>query len=134
MTFDFFDSGLTYMLRLGLTPSSIKFSFIDSHLMFFARQCLHNNLPDCSCIYSNAYFFRGSCNKPGILKNGRVIGRNYSDGSVIKFECNKGYEVRGSTCRRGSWEGQFPECESKFKRGVNNEDNFDILTYLLPLA
>ena len=129
MTFDFFDSGLTYMLRLGLTPSSIKFSFIDSHLMFFARQCLHNNLPDCSCIYSNAYFFRGSCNKPGILKNGRVIGRNYSDGSVIKFECNKGYEVRGSpfsTCRRGSWEGQFPECESKFKRGVNNEDN---LTY-----
>nr|XP_058966491.1 CUB and sushi domain-containing protein 1-like [Pocillopora verrucosa] len=54
------------------------------------------------------------CNKPGILKNGRVIGRNYSDGSVIKYECNKGYEVRGSpfsTCRRGAWEGQFPECE-----------------------
>ena len=45
------------MLRLGLTPSSTKFSFIDSHLMFFARQWLHINLPDCSCIYSNAYFF-----------------------------------------------------------------------------
>ena len=73
MTFDFFDSGLTYMLRLGLTPSSIKFSFIDSHLMFFARQCLHNNLPDCSCIYSNAYFFRGSCNKPGILKTEELL-------------------------------------------------------------
>ena len=46
------------MLRLGLTPSSTKFSFIDSHLMFSARQCLYNNLPDCSCIYSNAYFLK----------------------------------------------------------------------------
>ena len=26
--------------------------------MFFARQWLHINLPDCSCIYSNAYFFK----------------------------------------------------------------------------
>ena len=125
------------MLELSLTPSSTKFSSIESHLLFFARLCLRINLPDCLCIYSNAYFFKGLCNKPGILKNGRVIGRNYSDGSAIKFECNKGYEVRGSpfsTCRRGAWEGQFPECESKFKRGINNKDNFDILTYLLPLT
>ena len=125
------------MLELSLSPSSTKFSFIDSHLLFFARLCLHINLLDCLCIYSNACFFKGLCNKPGILKNGRVIGRNYSDGSVIKYECNKGYVVRGSpfsTCRRGAWEGQFPECESKFKRGINNKDNFDILTYLLPLT
>ncbi|PFX33886.1 Sushi, von Willebrand factor type A, EGF and pentraxin domain-containing protein 1 [Stylophora pistillata] len=56
----------------------------------------------------------GVRNKPGILMNGRVIGRNYSYGSVIKFECDRGYELRGSpitTCRKGAWEGQFPECE-----------------------
>ena len=46
------------MLELSLTPSPTNFSFIDSHLLFFARLCLHINLPDCLCIYSNAYFLK----------------------------------------------------------------------------
>ncbi|CAH3037421.1 unnamed protein product [Pocillopora meandrina] len=56
----------------------------------------------------------GVCAKPGKLRNGTVVGSNYSYGSVIKFKCNKGYKLRGSAklkCRRGVWEGQFPECE-----------------------
>ncbi|CAH3037426.1 unnamed protein product [Pocillopora meandrina] len=59
----------------------------------------------------------GVCAKPGKLGNGTVVGSNYSYGSVIKFKCNKGYKLRGSAklkCKKGVWEGQFPECEGKF--------------------
>ena len=44
---------------------------------------------------------------------------------MIKFECNKGYKLRGSAklkCKGGEWEGQFPECEGKFMCYVNNND------------
>ncbi|XP_066021713.1 CUB and sushi domain-containing protein 1 isoform X2 [Pocillopora verrucosa] len=56
----------------------------------------------------------GVCNEPRKLINGKVVGSNYSYGSVIKFECNKGYELKGSAnlkCKGGVWEGQFPKCE-----------------------
>ena len=74
-------------------------------------------------------FLLGVCAKPGKLGNGTVVGSNYSYGSVIKFKCNKGYKLRGSAklkCRRGVWEGQFPECEGKFMCNVNNNDTINI--------
>ena len=75
-------------------------------------------------------FLLGVCAKPGKLGNGTVVGSNYSYGSVIKFKCNKGYKLRGSAklkCRRGVWEGQFPECEGKFMCYVNNNNTINIL-------
>ena len=71
----------------------------------------------------------GVCAKPGKLVGGTIVGSNYSYGSVIKFKCNKGYKLRGSAklkCKRGVWEGQFPECEGKFMCYVNNNDTINI--------
>ena len=48
---------------------------------------------------------------------------------MIKFECNKGYELRGSAnlmCKGSVWEGQFPVCEGKFMLNINNNDNINI--------
>ena len=78
-------------------------------------------------------FLLGVCAKPGKLGNGTVVGSNYSYGSVIKFKCNKGYKLRGSAklkCRRGVWEGQFPECEGKFMCNVNNNDTINISMWI----
>ena len=78
-------------------------------------------------------FLLGVCAKPGKLGNGTVVGSNYSYGSVIKFKCNKGYKLRGSAklkCKRGVWEGQFPECEGKFMCYVNNNDTINISMWI----
>ena len=51
---------------------------------------------------------------------------------MIKFECNKGYKLRGSAklkCNAGVWEGQFPECEGKFTCYVNSNDAINISKY-----
>ena len=78
-------------------------------------------------------FLLGVCAKPGKLGNGTVVGSNYSYGSVVKFKCNKGYKLRGSAklkCKRGVWEGQFPECEGKFMCYVNNNDTINISMWI----
>ena len=79
--------------------------------------------------YARSCFLLGVCARPGKLINGKVVGSNYSHGAVIKFECNKAYELRGSTnlmCKGNVWEGQFPECEGKFMLNINNNDNINI--------
>ena len=84
-------------------------------------------------IDSLSCFLLGVCAKPGKLVSGTIVGSNYSYGSVIKFKCNKGYKLRGSAklkCRRGVWEGQFPECEGKFMCNVNNNDTINISMWI----
>ena len=81
--------------------------------------------------YALSCFLLGVCAEPGKLTNGNVVGSNYSHGSVIKFECNKGYKLRGSAylmCKGSVWEGQFPECEGKFMLNINNNDTINIST------
>ena len=51
---------------------------------------------------------------------------------MIKFECNKGHELKGSAnlkCKGGVWEGQFPKCEGKFMCNVNNNDAISIFQH-----
>ena len=59
------------------------------------------------------------CSVPRPPDNGKIIGNDYSYGALIKFECDPGYNVRGSaslTCKKGEWKGQFPECKSKYEQ------------------
>ena len=66
------------------------------------------------------------CNDPGQLDNGKIVGSDYSYNSSIKFECDSGYNLRGLaalTCKRGLWEGPFPECKSKYKQKVGLKKN-----------
>ena len=85
--------------------------------LFISHSCLVISLFVLEFIDTLSCFLLGVCAEPGKLINGNVVGSNYSQGSVIKLECNKGYELRGSAelmCKGGVWEGQFPECEGKF--------------------
>ena len=52
---------------------------------------------------------------PGSIKN-RIITGNYSYVCSITFNCNSGYQLRGSlvlTFERGAWNGSVPEIINK---------------------
>ena len=60
--------------------------------------------------------FKGYCKDPGPLRNGSVLGDDYSSGSSIQIRCNVGYRLRGSQiiyCVNGTWNETIPECKSK---------------------
>ena len=66
---------------------------------------------------SNFYFITGVCKDPGSLDNGNVIGNDYSYNSLIRFQCNLGYDLLGPaslTCNKGTWNGGIPACKSKY--------------------
>ena len=55
------------------------------------------------------------CGDPGIPSHGIGLGDDFDVGSVVRFSCEPGYVLRGSserTCHaNGSWSGTQPECE-----------------------
>ncbi|GAB0199455.1 CUB and sushi domain-containing protein 3 [Grus japonensis] len=58
---------------------------------------------------------QGLCGDPGIPSHGIGLGDDFDVGSVVRFSCEPGYMLRGSserTCQaNGSWSGTQPECE-----------------------
>uniref|UniRef100_A0A6I8P0Q8 CUB and Sushi multiple domains 2 n=1 Tax=Ornithorhynchus anatinus TaxID=9258 RepID=A0A6I8P0Q8_ORNAN len=56
----------------------------------------------------------GVCGDPGIPSHGIRLGDQFSMDSVVRFSCEPGYALRGSserTCHpNGSWSGTQPEC------------------------
>ncbi|XP_073447245.1 sushi, von Willebrand factor type A, EGF and pentraxin domain-containing protein 1 isoform X2 [Aquarana catesbeiana] len=54
------------------------------------------------------------CGEPPRMKNGYVIGNNYSFDAVVAYSCNKGYYIKGEkkrTCQAsGEWSGRLPTC------------------------
>lgn len=58
------------------------------------------------------------CGDPGIPSHGIGLGDDFDVGSVVRFSCEPGYTLRGSserTCQaNGSWSGTQPECEGTF--------------------
>ena len=58
------------------------------------------------------------CGDPGIPSHGIGLGDDFDVGSVVRFSCEPGYMLRGSserTCQaNGSWSGTQPECEGTF--------------------
>lgn len=58
------------------------------------------------------------CGDPGIPSHGIGLGDDFDVGSVVRFSCEPGYLLRGSserTCQaNGSWSGTQPECEGIF--------------------
>uniref|UniRef100_A0A8B9RZV4 CUB and Sushi multiple domains 2 n=1 Tax=Accipiter nisus TaxID=211598 RepID=A0A8B9RZV4_9AVES len=59
---------------------------------------------------------QGLCGDPGIPSHGIGLGDDFDVGSVVRFSCEPGYMLRGSserTCQaNGSWSGTQPECEA----------------------
>ncbi|XP_078013136.1 LOW QUALITY PROTEIN: CUB and sushi domain-containing protein 2 [Phascolarctos cinereus] len=57
----------------------------------------------------------GICGDPGIPPHGIRLGDEFVIGSLMRFSCEPGYMLRGSserTCHvNGSWSGTQPECE-----------------------
>ncbi|XP_072466207.1 CUB and sushi domain-containing protein 2 isoform X2 [Notamacropus eugenii] len=57
----------------------------------------------------------GICGDPGIPPHGIRLGDEFVIGSLMRFSCEPGYVLRGSserTCHvNGSWSGTQPECE-----------------------
>uniref|UniRef100_A0A8C3I1H3 CUB and Sushi multiple domains 2 n=1 Tax=Chrysemys picta bellii TaxID=8478 RepID=A0A8C3I1H3_CHRPI len=58
---------------------------------------------------------QGTCGDPGIPSHGIRLGSEFGVDSVVRFSCEPGYTLRGSserTCHaNGSWSGTQPECE-----------------------
>ncbi|KAJ7417297.1 hypothetical protein BTVI_33368 [Pitangus sulphuratus] len=58
---------------------------------------------------------QGVCGDPGIPSHGIGLGDDFGVGGVVRFSCEPGYTLRGSsdrTCQaNGSWSGTQPECE-----------------------
>uniref|UniRef100_A0A8C3UBV4 CUB and Sushi multiple domains 2 n=1 Tax=Catharus ustulatus TaxID=91951 RepID=A0A8C3UBV4_CATUS len=58
---------------------------------------------------------QGVCGDPGIPAHGIGLGDAFDVGSVVRFSCEPGYTLRGSSERichaNGSWSGTQPECE-----------------------
>ncbi|XP_051688009.2 CUB and sushi domain-containing protein 2 isoform X6 [Oryctolagus cuniculus] len=56
----------------------------------------------------------GVCGDPGIPAHGIRLGDSFAPGSLMRFSCEAGYALRGSserTCQaNGSWSGSQPEC------------------------
>ncbi|XP_060061806.1 CUB and sushi domain-containing protein 2 isoform X4 [Erinaceus europaeus] len=56
----------------------------------------------------------GICGDPGIPAHGIRLGDSFAAGSLIRFSCEAGHTLRGSserTCQaNGSWSGTQPEC------------------------
>lgn len=63
------------------------------------------------CIYSAPL----SCGSPDSQQNTTIIGRNYTLGNTIIYECPKGHSLLGGaerTCRAdGTWSGRAPTCK-----------------------
>ncbi|KAK9871009.1 hypothetical protein WA026_009969 [Henosepilachna vigintioctopunctata] len=59
---------------------------------------------------------RITCNAPdaNAIKNGKVYGKNNFFGDILRFECDQGFILNGSsfiTCgKEGVWSSEFPEC------------------------
>ncbi|KAH0503264.1 CUB and sushi domain-containing protein 2 [Microtus ochrogaster] len=66
------------------------------------------SLPHCSGTST------GVCGDPGIPAHGIRLGDSFAPGSLMRFSCEAGYVLRGSserTCQaNGSWSGSQPEC------------------------
>ncbi|XP_029427966.1 CUB and sushi domain-containing protein 2 isoform X2 [Rhinatrema bivittatum] len=58
---------------------------------------------------------QGFCGDPGIPSHGIRLGEDFSLTSVVRFSCEPGYTLRGSSERicnaNGSWSGLQPSCE-----------------------
>ncbi|KAE8611030.1 hypothetical protein XENTR_v10012310 [Xenopus tropicalis] len=59
----------------------------------------------------------GYCNQPPIIENGNITTEKqyYSNGDVVKYQCNPGYEISGSSeslCFSQQWTGP-PVCKGK---------------------
>ena len=87
--------------------------------LFHARDKTENILPLSNCI--SFVFTEIRCRKPRrlVMRNGNVTTSDpeYLYGATLAFECNEGYELRGSdsmTCLRFGWSPRRPPyCASK---------------------
>ena len=77
-------------------------------------------------------YYANSCPKPPALKNGVIKASRYSVGSVIKYICNDGYILRGSSIRRclssRKWSNRAPTCS----RGIP-VTHFNYIVWTMPL-
>ncbi|XP_070570995.1 complement factor B-like isoform X1 [Ptychodera flava] len=68
------------------------------------------------------------CPNPGVPINGRKIGRRYNYGNKVRFYCNRGYDLIGSSVREclvtGQWSGEEVTCE--------DPDDFDDINEVAP--
>ena len=55
-----------------------------------------------------------NCTDPGIPDNGGRLGSDFTNGSVVSFNCTDEYSLQGSEfiyCYRGNWSNPLPQCQ-----------------------
>ncbi|XP_019861479.1 PREDICTED: C4b-binding protein beta chain-like [Amphimedon queenslandica] len=56
-----------------------------------------------------------NCTDPGVPSNGRRHGNHFTNGSLIQFICDNGFNLNGTSlimCYRGNWSAPVPVCIS----------------------
>lgn len=94
---------------LNIALYTVSFTEFYFNSLFWKSNCFYIILSICPV-------FKGYCKDPGPLRNGSVLGDDYSSGSSLQFRCNVGYRLRGSQiiyCVNGTWNETIPECKSK---------------------
>lgn len=67
------------------------------------------------CIKALNFVLETCDEEPPLLKNGKPREFARTNGSIIEYECEKGYAVEGHSsvhCEFGAWVGQPPYCKS----------------------
>lgn len=105
-------------------PTSTEFvasSPPTAHLFLSLRLLLHLHpikikikIPHCLLCSPLTGTSTGVCGDPGIPAHGIRLGDSFAPGSLIRFSCEAGHVLRGSSERicqaNGSWSGSQPEC------------------------
>lgn len=66
-------------------------------------------------ICSRLYSITGLCSTPVSVPNGEILSSAiwFTEGDVIKYKCNNGYQLSGSnasTCMTNGWSDTIPTC------------------------
>lgn len=99
----------------SLTTLRISFPQTSAPLASIKHTHTHTlKVPQCRLGSPSTGTSTGVCGDPGIPAHGIRLGDSFAPGSLMRFSCEAGYVLRGSserTCQaNGSWSGSQPEC------------------------
>ena len=82
---------------------------------------------DCLFTFLICFITDSRCSAKKSLPYGRILSQDTKPGGQIKFECDKGYKLLGSstmTCENRMWTGEEPTCSSKKDYYTNKQSMF----------
>ena len=112
----------TYIVIITLTFESMQSAFLTKYSIndkFLLPIFLLYGIPSCMWYYCFVFCYLAiSCRDPGTPANGdRVLTQGTTVGSIVTYECNRGYVLKGADSRvcqpDGVWSAALPSCNGQ---------------------